>query len=298
MDKAHKYTDKQIEKLEKEIKKVYKSTLDNLNKELEKVLVKIDLTQDPKKLYPKLMKEKRIKSLIQRLTNELNQANKIAVQIMNNELIEVYGYNHNWEAYSLEKELGYDLNFTVFNKQTIKAILQDETNPFALIALDDLEDKADIIKRLRRELLSGLLAGESISKIAKRIENVTNKKRYNSIRIARTETTRVQNSARYDVMKHAEKQGLKISKRWISTLDTRTRSSHKHLNNETVGLNDTFSNGLEFPGDPKGHVSEVVNCRCTMITEFDGFEKSKEELKLEEVLKNKEFEVWVKEHEV
>lgn len=296
MDKAHKYTDKQLFKLEKEIKEVYNKTLKSLNKELEKTLVKININKDPKKLYAQLAKEKRLKTLISKLTNELNQANKIAVQLMNDELIDIYGYNHNYEAFNIEHLTGYDLGFTLFNNQTIKAILADEVNPFALLALDDLKDKADIIKKLRRDLLSGLMAGESIPQIAKRIQELTNKKAYDSIRIARTETTRVQNNARLDVMKHASNKGLKISKRWLATMDARTRSSHQHLNGEIVGLNESFSNGLEYPADPKGHAKEVINCRCTMTTEFDGLEKSVEELKLDKELKEISFDSWINKH--
>ena len=45
-----------------------------------------------------------------------------------------------------------------------------------------------------------------------------------------------------------------------------------------------------------GMKSIEKNCRCTMITEFDGFEKSKEELNLDKELKEMEFEAWIKNH--
>lgn len=292
MDKAHKYTDKQLAKLENEIEQVYNKALKELNKQLEKTLIKINLNKDPNKLYAQLAKEKRLRVLISNLTEELSRANKIAIQIMNNELIDVYGYNHDYEAYSIENLSGADLSFTLLNNQVIKTILEEESNAFALIAIDDLTDKADIIRKLKREVLSGLLIGESITDISKRIEKITNKKKNDSIRIARTETTRIQNNARLDAMKHAEKKGLDISKRWLATMDARTRSSHQHVNGEIVRMNESFSNGLEFPGDPNGNPREVANCRCTMTTEFNGFEKTKEELKLDEDLKKMSFEEW------
>jgi len=29
-------------------------------------------------------------------------------------------------------------------------------------------------------------------------------------------------------------------------------------------MNETFSNGLEVPGDPNGESEEIINCRCTV----------------------------------
>ena len=42
------------------------------------------------------------------------------------------------------------------------------------------------------------------------------------------------------------------------------RDTHSALSGETVGLDDTFSNGMRWPGDPAGGPSEVANCQCSM----------------------------------
>jgi hypothetical protein len=60
-----------------------------------------------------------------------------------------------------------------------------------------------------------------------------------------------------------------VRKVWISTKDGRTRDSHRALDTESVGLDERFSNGLEYPGDPAGDASETVNCRCVMLTRID-----------------------------
>ena len=72
------------------------------------------------------------------------------------------------------------------------------------------------------------------------------------LEIARTETTRIENVGRLDSYKFAEKQGLKIQKSWLATMDKRTRESHQRVNGEIVDLDKPFSNGLMYPGDPNG----------------------------------------------
>jgi hypothetical protein len=39
------------------------------------------------------------------------------------------------------------------------------------------------------------------------------------------------------------------------------------MNGETVALSEDFSNGLAWPGDPRGGPAEVANCGCSV--QFD-----------------------------
>jgi hypothetical protein len=56
--------------------------------------------------------------------------------------------------------------------------------------------------------------------------------------------------------------GLTLMKEWVAVVDDRTRQSHLNVNGETIPLDETFSNGLRFPGDPDAPAEEVCNCRC------------------------------------
>lgn len=60
--------------------------------------------------------------------------------------------------------------------------------------------------------------------------------------------------------------GADVLKQWDATLDGRTRESHRRVDGEIRELDEKFSNGLMFPGDPSGGAAEVVNCRCTSNT--------------------------------
>ena len=74
-------------------------------------------------------------------------------------------------------------------------------------------------------------------------------------------------------------EGVDIEKGWMATLDERTRDSHAEMDMEFVGVDDEFSNGLEYPCDPAGAPEEVYNCRCSLISKIDGVTIAFEERK-------------------
>lgn len=53
------------------------------------------------------------------------------------------------------------------------------------------------------------------------------------------------------------------TKTWVTT-SGKPRASHASVNGETVGIDDTFSNGMSGPGDPAGGVDEVAGCSCAL----------------------------------
>lgn len=71
---------------------------------------------------------------------------------------------------------------------------------------------------------------------------------------------------RFTLRFSGQAKGADVLKQWDATLDGRTRDSHRHVDGEIRELDEKFSNGLMFPGDPNGSAAEVVNCRCTSNT--------------------------------
>jgi SPP1 gp7 family putative phage head morphogenesis protein len=80
--------------------------------------------------------------------------------------------------------------------------------------------------------------------------------------IVRTETVR---AANYGVLLGADKYDFETEKQWLAIEDNRTRHSHRTVDGQAREMDDKFSNGLRFPGDPEGGASEVINCRCTLL---------------------------------
>ena len=125
-------------------------------------------------------------------------------------------------------------------------------------------------KELRSALRSALGAGSSISDIKKEVARIFGfAEGYRNERIARTETLSATN---YGAQEAIIQSGLKCKKEWVATLDERTRDRHAEMDGETAELDQPFSNGLMFPGDPDGPPEEIINCRCTEVHIFEGDE--------------------------
>lgn len=121
-------------------------------------------------------------------------------------------------------------------------------------------------KTITQEIGRGIASGLPYSDIARNINNVSGSGLSNAKRIARTEGHRIQQTSSRDAQYAAKKKGCDVVKQWDSTLDGRTRDSHARVDGEIRELDEEFSNGLMFPGDPSGSAAEVINCRCTSNT--------------------------------
>lgn len=292
-DQIHKKVDKLIEEIEKELSYNYKESLKTMLKEAKKVYRELEFLdeKDEKKRETLIRRSERLKKTIKKLSVELQNVNEISINIIKEGTYTCYSMNHDYGTYLIEAEAGLDTEYNLMNRESVALMLKNEVPVFTEIAYNDIVDLDTIERTLKRELIQSIMLGESINKFAERIKKVTEKNLNDSIRIARTEMTRVQNAGRMDAFKRGEKLGLKLKKRWVSTLDSRTRKSHAEMMNETVGLDEKFSNGLLYPGG-NGHPSEVINCRCTHVVEFVGLEKTDKELKLSENIKKMSFERW------
>lgn len=164
---------------------------------------------------------------------------------------------------------GIPLIIPIDTKQVLEAI-QTESN-LSKKLYDRLgEDVGELKKAVRAELSRGIANGSSWNEIgaqlSKNMKHTPFQKAINnSIRIARTEGHRIQCKATMDAQQKAKSKGANIVKQWDSTLDSRTRPSHKRVDGQIRELDEEFSNGLRYPSDPKGKASEVINCRCALL---------------------------------
>jgi hypothetical protein len=86
--------------------------------------------------------------------------------------------------------------------------------------------------------------------------------------IARTETAQAVNSATDEAMRPAHAAGIVQQREWLATSDARVRPSHAEADGQRRSMDAAFQVGgadLQYPGDPAGPASEVVNCRCCVL---------------------------------
>lgn len=127
-------------------------------------------------------------------------------------------------------------------------------------------------KHITAQVSRGIANGYSYEQVAQQLA-LKMKGTYNNaggalayaMRIARTEGHRIQIQGAMDACYKAKDMGADVVKQWDSTLDDSTRESHIAVDGEIRELDEEFSNGLMFPGDPSGKAAEVINCRCALL---------------------------------
>lgn len=137
-----------------------------------------------------------------------------------------------------------------------------------IIAKHDFQALTDI----RQEITQGFLQQKSTKQMAEAISGRIDTDASKALRIAQTEANRTANAGAYAASLDAEEQGIKITRMWIASLDSKTRDSHAELDGQEVGINEPFRiNGLEamYPGG-FGVAEEDINCRCSVIDLVNG----------------------------
>lgn len=117
-------------------------------------------------------------------------------------------------------------------------------------------------RQLSREFAISLSEQENRNQLIKRVKDTfgnISKKR--AATIARTEILGATQKGTYEGYRQA---GLQ-TKIWVAVMDSRVRDSHAMQDGEERPINDRFTNGQLFPGDPSvGDPGEFINCRCTI----------------------------------
>lgn len=288
---SDKYTEKKLKKLEKTIAKIFKRAekevvqkaldyLEEFKKQDDEMLYKFQNKIISAKQYyswrqAKMATGKQYNRLLQAIDKELIKASDTAYKYINNDVPQIYAVNYNTIAEIIrtsDVSIGY--SFNIVDKNVIAEMIERKElmlPPSKKTNVSKMQKWNN--KHVNAEILQGILQGESIPKIAQRLQNVCGSNRAVAIRNARTMITASQNSGRIAGFRQVESDGVIMKKVWIATEDSRTRDSHIAINGEMQDNNKPFSNGLMFPGDWRGRPEEVYNCRCTLGAEIIGFRR-------------------------
>lgn len=147
----------------------------------------------------------------------------------------------------------------------VKAVQLDSKISNGLYSALGMDTKR-LKKNITQEISRGIASSLSYSDISRNLKNTSGVPLYNAKRIVRTESHRIQQQSAEDSRRIAKNKGADIVRMWDAALDGRTRDSHRMVDGEIRELDEKFSNGLMFPGDPFGGAAEVVNCRCVALT--------------------------------
>lgn len=243
----------------KDLEKQYRKTLDEINTKI-RILQSDELTSS--KVYQLQYQEalkKQISAIIENLHS--NEYSTIQQFLSNSYTTGFVGTMYNIAGQGIPMILPIDQNAAV------KAILTDsKLNESLYDALG--VDANNLKKTIRQEITRGIAGGMSYNDIARNITNATRTPLSNSKRIAVTEGHRIQQAATYDAQKASKAKGADVVKQWDSTLDGKTRPTHRKLDGQIREVEKPFEeDGKEamFPGD-FGDPAEDCNCRCVSLT--------------------------------
>ena len=208
-------------------------------------------------------------AMVDKLSTELTNVNGIAASIINGYMPEVYAVNTNWTEFTIEKALKADVSFTLYDEQTVERLIRSKPDLLPRAKVDIPKDLRWNKQHLNAAIMQGILQGETIDVVAKRVASVTDMSKNVAVRNAATMITSAQNGGRMDTMQRAMDMGIACKKRWVATIDGHTRPTHRQCDNELREYNEAFSNGLQYPGDPNGEPAEIYNCRCRLVVKVD-----------------------------
>ncbi len=273
-DTAHYQTDLKLEEMEKRLSAIYSRAEKEIQQTADeyfskfakqdeakrKLLEQCKITEEEytKWRKGKVMYGKRFAEMKEQCAKQLLNVNQTAIAYINGELPEVYALNYNALESAVDGVGGY--SFTLVDADTVRNLAVTDTSLLPYKEIDPAKDIPWNMKKINAETLQGILQGESMDKIAKRIMNVQEMNKTQAIRSARTIVTGAENKGRQDSYARAEADGIILKKEWVSTNDGRTRHSHAMLDGAIVDQDKKFDNGLMYPGDPNGRPEEVYNC--------------------------------------
>ena len=289
-DYAHEKTDEILESLEKKLARHYESVTKQANKKYAETMQsfykekarKEDevengyMTEDEyEEWLRKQSNSTKARQAINDLTDSAVKADSKAADIINGTLAGIFLINMRWAANSVkEQNGGVKISTELIRHDSVEEIQayyeqlkkrREARKLWEQAEIDIMKDKEWNKGHFYSVVKHGIDRGYSIDKISKQLEQVFDMDKNAAKRWARTTVTGVENEARLQYAIELLEKGYDVQKQWISTIDKRTRDSHRKLNHENRNVMEDFSNALRFPGDTfTNDPGEYINCRCRM----------------------------------
>ena len=129
------------------------------------------------------------------------------------------------------------------------------------------EDVDFLKKRIANNISRGIATADSYENIARNIMNDSKVGRNRAMTIVRTEGHRIHSNSAHDAQLAAKDAGADVVKQWDSTMDGKTRTTHRLLDGQLREVEEPFEMGgmkAMYPSD-FGRPEEDINCRCVSL---------------------------------
>lgn len=245
-------------KVLKKLEENYQDALDEINSKIEQLMARQDA--DMQHVIYQVEYQKALKTQVKSILEALQTKE---FETVSEYLANAYHDGFIGTMYDLQGQ-GIPLVFPIDQEAVVAAVMHETKLKEELYTALG-KDIADLRKKIAGEISRGLSTGMMYGEISRNIASWARIPKNNAIRIARTEAHRIQCSASMNACEKAKSKGADVVKQWDASLDKRTRDSHAKVDGEVRELDEKFSNGLRYPGDPSGKAEEVVNCRCALL---------------------------------
>ena len=257
--------------LEGRIRAVYAEAQKDLQKKLDDYIVKFrakdaqmrqDLAEEAitKKEYDEwrkgaIFQGKAWRARLKQVTDTLANANEASLRLVRGEQLNEFAEGMNHEQFVLAQNTGLSINFGIYDAETVGRLIREHPDLLPQKKLNRGKDERWNQKKVTGSVLQGIIQGESIDDIARRIaRNTAQQNSKAMIRYARTATTGAQNAGRMETMHRAQGMGINVRDPF-----------------------DSDYGKIMFPGDPSAHPGDVYNCRCTLVYVYPDYPEENSE---------------------
>lgn len=266
MNSRQKQVQMSLLKNEKAVIKQLEQSYQNAIADIDKYILQLLARKDTENLQSIIYQIKYQEAIKKELESYLKVLHSKNFNTIDEYLKECYEQAHIGTLFDLQGQ-GIPLILPLDQEQMISAITLNSKLSAPLY--NALGYNVDVLKLdVLREISRGIAQGLSYQEMARNLKNVTNVDYNKTLRIAKTEGHRIQQEATYNVQKRAIAKGAKVVKQWDSTLDGKTRPTHRALDGQIVGVDEYFKSesGYKalYPGN-FGIPSEDCNCRCCLL---------------------------------
>lgn len=248
IEEAYNLTDRE----HRQILELYNQSRNNVNQFIADMYIRYG--QDGQIDFPEFQRlhMAEVEEYLEKETNELaRQESMLFPAILASGLAVAYYRS----AYHIEQDLNVPINagvnFNLLRQEFIDTTINYNWSgiPFSEIIWDDHEA---LVKSLRRELTQGLQQGDSIDKMARRINKRFDSRASQSQRLIRTEASRVITEAQDQIYKDT---GVVKEVMFTATLDSKTSETCQELDGQVFRLDN----------DNKPSLPQHPNCRSVYI---------------------------------
>ncbi len=246
----------------KQLERSYQDAIADIDKFILQLLARKD-TENLQSIIYQIKYQEAIKKELESYLKVLHSKN---FNTIDEYLNECYKQAHIGTLFDLQGQ-GVPLILPLNQEQIIKAVTLNSKLSAPLY--NALGYNLDALKiSVVQEISRGIAQELSYEEIARNLKNITNVDYNKSLRIAKTEGHRIQQEATYDAQKRAIQKGADVVKQWDSTLDGKTRPTHRALDGQIVEVDEYFKSESGYKAlYPGGFnvASEDCNCRCCLL---------------------------------